>query len=308
MAARETMGGALAPVVTPFGSDRRVDVGRLVAHCRRLLAVDCGLAVFGTNSEGTSLSAGEKIDLLDALVDAGLPPARMMPGSGHPSITDTVRVAAHATAKGCGGTLMLPPFYYKAVTEEGLYRSVADVIDGVGDGRLRIYLYHIPAVAGVGWSLSLVERLVRDFPSVIVGMKDSTGDEAHSRAVAEAIPGFGLFVGSELYLKNAMGFGAVGCISALCNVNARLIAELAAGWNGPDSDALQARCREIRTTFAKYDMIAAMKTAIADTLDDPVWRNLRPPLVELSEEKTAALRDDLETIGFDLASWMTEPA
>jgi len=308
MAHNATMTGALAPVVTPFDTAGRVDTGRLVAFARKLLAVDCGLAVFGTNSEGTSITAGEKIDVLDALLDAGLDPARMMPGTGHPALGDTIRVSRHVAERGCGGCLMLPPYYYKDVSEEGLYRAVADIIEGVGDARLRLYLYHIPPIAVVGWSLPLVERLVRDYPTIVVGMKDSTGDEAHSRSVAKTFPGFGLFIGNEVYLKKAMAFGAVGCISALCNVNARLIVELAAGWDGPDADRLQARCSEIRSAFMKYPMIAAMKTALADSLADPVWCNLRPPLTELSDEQVAMMRDDLEKIGFDLGSWMDRAA
>lgn len=306
--AERTMRGALAPVVTPFRADGAVDAERLVAHCRRLLAVDCGLAVFGTNSEGTSLSAGEKIDLLDRLVGEGLDPGRMMPGTGSPALADAIAVSRHAVRIGCGGCLMLPPYYYKAVSDEGLYRFVAEVIAGVGDDRLRIYLYHIPPIAVLGWSLPLVERLLKDFPGVVVGMKDSTGDEAHSRAVAEAFPGFGLFVGSEMYLRAAMGFGAVGTISAICNVNAAMIARLAAEWETAEGERLQARCREIRSTFSRYDVIAAMKTAIADGLDDPAWRRVRPPLLPLPDDKASALRADLAAIDFDVRSWMVEPA
>lgn len=292
------MKGALAPVVMPFKADGTPDADRLIDHCRRLLAVDCGLAVFGTNSEGNSLSVEEKVDLIDRLVEAGLDPARMMPGTGACALPDAIRLTAHAVRRGCHGALVLPPFYYKDVTDEGLYAAIAGLIEGVGDARTRLYLYHIPKVAVVGFSLPLIERLVKDFPTVVVGMKDSTGDEAHSRRIAEALPGWGLFVGSEMYLANAMAFGAVGTISALCNVNAPDIVALTKGWNGPAAADLQERCRTVRGTFMQYPVIAAMKEAIASGLGDPQWRHLRPPLMALSEEQRTALARDLAAIGF----------
>src|SRR5579872_4808769 len=141
------MKGALAPVITPFRADYQPDPARLLAHCRWLLTRDCGLAVFGTNSEGNSLSVGEKIDLLDQLIDGGIPPGRMMPGTGQCALSDTAQLSGHAARRGCGGVLMLPPFFYKDVTREGLFRLVSEVIERVGDSRLRIYLYHIPQVA-----------------------------------------------------------------------------------------------------------------------------------------------------------------
>jgi 4-hydroxy-tetrahydrodipicolinate synthase len=166
----------LSPVITPFNADLTPDPARFVRHCRWLLANDVGLAVFGTNSEANSLSVAERMSLLDALVDAGLPPARMMPGTGCCALTDSVELTAHAVRQGCAGVLMLPPFYYKGVPDEGLYRNFAEVIERVGDRRLRIYLYHIPPVAQVGITLDLIERLLKAYPGTIAGIKDSSGD------------------------------------------------------------------------------------------------------------------------------------
>src|SRR5205809_5484660 len=178
--------GVLAPVVAPFKSDLSPDPQRLIAHCRWLLAQNCGLAVFGTNSEANSLSAKERLTLLDELVAAGIDPSRIMPGTGSCSITETVKLTAQAVKHGCAGVLMLPPFYYKDVSEEGLYRYFSEVVQRVGDPRLRIYLYHIPPVAMVGITAGLVERLLADYPNAIAGMKDSSGDWNNTKTFLDA--------------------------------------------------------------------------------------------------------------------------
>src|SRR6266536_6548021 len=157
----QRIGGVLAPVVTPFKADLSPDSQRFIAHCKWLLSQNCGLAVFGTNSEANSLSMEERLNLLDELVVGGVDPARMMPGTGCCSIVETVALTAHGVGHGCVGVLMLPPFYYKDVSDEGLYRYFSEVVQRVGDARLRIYLYHIPPVAIVGITLRLVERLLK---------------------------------------------------------------------------------------------------------------------------------------------------
>ncbi len=173
LAASERIRGVLAPVVTPFNADLAPDSQRFIAHCKWLLSQNCGLAVFGTNSEANSLSLEERLNLLDELVAAGVDPSRMMPGIGCCSIVETVALTAHAVRHGCAGVLMLPPFYYKDVSEEGLYRYFSEVVQRVGDARLKIYLYHIPPVAVVGITTGLVERLLAAYPNAIAGMKDS---------------------------------------------------------------------------------------------------------------------------------------
>src|SRR5437588_846634 len=233
--------GVLAPVVTPFKADLAPDTERLIAHCRWLLAQNCGLAVFGTNSEANSLSMEERAMLLDELVAAGVDPARMMPGTGCCSIMETVKLTAQAVEHGCAGVLMLPPFYYKDVTEEGLFRYFSEVVQRVGDARLKIYLYHIPPVAIVGITPRLVERLLKDYPGAIAGMKDSSGDWTNTKTFLEAFAvgedgsrlragdgdaGFDVFVGSEAFLLANMRNGGVGTISATANVNPAAIRSL----------------------------------------------------------------------------------
>ena len=307
MSQPEIMSGVLSPVVTPFKADLTPDAGRLTRQCRWLLSQECGLAVFGTNSEGNSLSVEEKIDLVDALVDAGLDTGRMMPGTGACAIPDTVRLTAHAVKRGCAGVLMLPPFYYKGVSDEGLYRAYAEVIERVGDARLRIYLYHIPPVAQVPITLTLIERLLKDFPDTVVGIKDSSGDWDNTEAMLKRFPGFAVFAGSETFLLANMRGGGAGCISATANINPAAIHALYAGWQGAEADAMQAKLDDLRGAVQKFPMIPALKAAVAHYSNHAGWARVRPPMVALTADQKAGLVAELEKRGFAMPG-LAEPA
>ena len=260
-----------------------------------------GLAVFGTNSEANSLSVGEKIDLLDRLVEAGVDTGRMMPGTGCCALTDTVRLTAHAAKLGCAGTLMLPPFYYKGVSDDGIYASIAETIQRVGDDSLRVYLYHIPPIAQVGFSVELIDRLIRDFPQSVVGIKDSSGDWDNTKAMLDRQwDDFRVFVGSESFLLANMRNGGAGCISATANINPAAIDHLYQTWQDDDADAQQAALNDIRGTTMVYPMIPALKATVAEFSGDDQWRAVRPPLVQLAADKSADLAQTLREKGFDM--------
>ena len=294
--------GVLAPVVTPFTAELRPDAERLTRHCRWLLSRDVGLAVFGTNSEANSLSVPEKVALLDALIAAGIPPARMMPGTGCCALPDTVELTRRAVQHGCAGVLMLPPFYYKGVPDDGLFASYAEVIERVGDARLRIYLYHIPPVSHVSISLALIERLLARYPGTIAGIKDSSGDWNNTRAMLEQFQprGFDVFAGSETFLLPTLRGGGAGCISATANVNPAAIAALAREWQKPEADARQAALDSVRAAFQKFPMIPALKAAIAHFSDDNAWTTVRPPLMAVTADQRQQLVDTLEALRFSM--------
>ena len=310
--------GVLAPVVTPFQDDLSPDRERFIAHCKWLLSQNCGLAVFGTNSEANSLSMEERAMLLDELVAAGINASRMMPGTGCCSITETVKLTVQAVEHGCAGVLMLPPFYYKDVSEEGLYRYFSEVVQRVGDARLRIYLYHIPPVAVVGITTGLVERLLAAYPNAIAGMKDSSGDWNNTKTFLDAFvtaspvedspwrarSGFDVFVGSESFLLANIQNGGVGTISATANVNPAAIYKLYRDWDtANDADQQQSKLNVVRQVFSNRkfpSMIAALKQAIAIYTDDPAWAKVRPPLVELTPEQARTLGEELKAISFEM--------
>ena len=307
--------GVLAPVVTPFRANLSPDRERFMRHCRWLLSQNCGLAPFGTTSEANSMSIDERISLLDALIAAGIDPSRIMPGTGCCSIVETVELTARAVKHDCAGVLMLPPFYYKNVSEEGLYRYFSEVVQRVGDARLRIYLYHIPPVAIVGITPRLVERLLKAYPSAIAGMKDSSGDwintktflDAFAETARPASTRFDMFVGSEAFLLANMRNGGAGTISATANVNPAAIYELYTAASAVSADVdlepHQARLNVVREVFSNTkfpSMIAALKQAIAIYANDPEWARVRPPLVELTTAQAKLLAAELKTIGFTM--------
>lgn len=302
--------GVLSPVVTPFDRDLKPDARRLINHCKWLLSNDVGLAVFGTNSEANSLSLAEKINLLEQMVEAGIPAARMMPGTGCCALEDSVALTKRAVELGCGGTLMLPPFYYKGVSDEGLYRNFSEIIQRVGDDRLRIYLYHIPPVAQVSITLGLIERLLKEYPGTIAGAKDSSGDWSNTKAMLDQFQpeGFDVFPGSESFLLAALRNGGAGCISATANVNPAAIAALYNTWQQDDADAQQEGLNATRNIFQTYVMIPALKAAVAHYGKDSEWNRLRPPLVELSDAEQQKLIHALDASGFSMPGLSSAPA
>src|SRR5713101_821170 len=294
--------GVLSPVVTPFDAELRPDVPRFVRHCRWLLDQGVGLAVFGTNSEANSLSVAEKIALLENLVDAGLPPERMMPGTGCCAFPDSVELTRAAVKLGCAGVLMLPPFYYKGVPDEGLYRNFAEVIERVGDERLQLYLYHIPPVSQVPISLGLIERLLGKYPGIVAGVKDSSGDWSNTKAMLDnfAKGGFDVFAGSEEFLLAKLRHGGKGCITATGNMNPGPIDNLYRNWRSPDADRMQAAITATRKIVQKQPMIPALKAVVAHFVNDPQWKTCRPPLIELNAVQEKELISELKANSFTM--------
>jgi 4-hydroxy-tetrahydrodipicolinate synthase len=292
--------GVLSPVVTPFGADLRPEATRFTRHCRWLIDQGVGLAVFGTNSEANSLSVGEKIALLETLVKAALPVERMMPGTGCCAFPDTVELSRAAVRLGCAGVLMLPPFYYKNVSDDGLFRSYAEVIERVGDAKLKIYLYHIPPVSQIPLSLALIERLLKAYPATIAGIKDSSGQWNNTQALLERFQprGFEVFAGSETFLLATLRGGGAGCITATGNVNPAPIARLAREWKAADAERQQAALDAVRSVFQQFPMIPALKAAIAHYAEDPTWAVVRPPLTELDDAQQRTLTQALASLGF----------
>jgi 4-hydroxy-tetrahydrodipicolinate synthase len=282
--------GVLAPVITPFNADLSVNRDRFVALCKNLLHEGCtGLVPFGTTGEAWALSLAEKQALLAGLAESEVPAARLMPGTGLCARPETVALTREAVGAGCGGVLLLPPFFLKKVSDEGLYRYAAEVIEQVGDPRLNVYLYHIPPVAGVGWSPDLVARLARAYPETVVGLKDSSGDPAYTREVLRRLPNFGAFTGNERYLVDTLERGGAGTISASANHNAALIRRLYERWDTGEGTDLNDAVSALRRTLDGYPTIAATKAVRARKDGDPELMRVRPPVTALD----AGDRDEL---------------
>jgi 4-hydroxy-tetrahydrodipicolinate synthase len=298
--AQQRLFGVLSPAVTPFRQDLSVAPERWLQHARWLLDNGCtGLAVFGTTSEANSLTIEERMSLLERLAAQGIAD-RLMPGTGCCSFVDSVKLTSHAVQLGCAGVLMLPPFYYKGVSEEGLFRGFSEVIERVGDARLQMYLYHIPQMTQVPITHDLIERLLKRYPGTVAGIKDSSGDWNNTKAMLERFrnTGFDIFVGSETALLANMRGGGVGCISATANINPARIRHLFDHWSDPNADALQAEITAVRNAVMQYPVIPASKATIARFAGDAEWGKVRPPLVELNASQCDALAAALDTLGF----------
>ncbi len=291
--------GILSPILTPFTKDLKPDSRRLVKLCRWLSSQNVALVLFGTTSEANSLSLEEKISLLNDLIDAEINPSLLMPGTGCCSLTETVQLTSHAVKLGCKGTLMLPPFFYKDINDDGLFRSYAETIERVGDSALKIYLYHIPPVSGVNISLDLIERLVIRYPNTIVGVKDSSGNWENTQSILERqLDDFRVFAGSEHFLLQTMRAGGAGCISATANINPNAIYNLYKEWKSNQADDLQKQLNQVRATLESYPMIPALKSVVSYYSNHPDWTIVRPPFISLEKETQKELIQKLKSLGF----------
>jgi len=289
--------GVLAAVLTPMDDDLAPDHPAFSAHCHRLLAAGChGLSVFGTTGEANSLSVGERLAALEALLESGVPANVLLPGTGSCALTDTVDLSRAALEAGTAGVLVLPPFYYKGVGDEGLFRFFAEVIERIGDDRLRLYLYHIPQMTGVELGLPLISRLTDAYPGTIAGTKDSSGDRERIETLCREFPNFSVLAGSETLLLETLRNGGKGCISATVNVTSRLarqVYESHASGRDDESQALQERLSALRASIETYPVIPALKALMANLTREKGWRNLRPPLSGLDEEQEKKLLTDV---------------
>jgi 4-hydroxy-tetrahydrodipicolinate synthase len=280
--------------LTPVAEDLSPDVPALVEHCRWLIAEGCdGVAVLGTTGEANSFSVAERMRLLEGVVEGGIPAERLLPGTGCAALSDTVELTRHAVGLGVAGVVMLPPFYYKDVTVEGLLASYDAVIDRVGDSGLKLVLYHIPPIAQIPIPMALIERLRERYPGTVVGIKDSGGDLAHMVELVRRFPGLAVLAGADPLMLPLLQQGGVGCITATSNLAGAELAAIYAGWRDParkgEVEAAQARVTELRARVSRWPQIAALKAATGLRTGNPGWARVRPPLMALTRAESEAL-------------------
>lgn len=287
--------GVNCAAATPLNADLSPDLGLFTEHCRRLLAQGCdGVALLGTTGEANSFSLAERKAILEAALKAGIGPEQLIPGTGVAAAPETVELTRHALSLGVTRVVMLPPFYYKGVSDEGLFASYARIIEAIGDSRLRIVLYHIPQVSGVPLSLGLIGRLIAAFPDIVGGIKDSAGNLANMQAIVAAHPGFSVLAGADPLLQPLLQAGGAGCITATSNLVADSLRTVFDGNGDParaaEVDAAQARINAWRTLSNSYVQIPTIKAMIGLRTGTPGWSRVRPPLLPLTETEFAALR------------------
>lgn len=287
--------GVFCASVTPFNVDLSPDLGLFTSHCRRLLDDGCtGIAMLGTTGEANSLSSRERMDLLEAAVKSGISPGQLLPGTGVAAFTETVELTKHALAQGVQTVVMLPPFYYKGVSDDGIVAAYSEVIERVADPRLRVVLYHIPQMSAVPLSLDVIGRLRERFPEIVVGIKDSSGDFANMSAILERFPGFSLLAGADPLMLSLLPKGGAGCITATSNL---VGADLATVFHGyadaaqqPKVAAAQERIVVARNAVSRYAQMASIKALLAKRDRHEGWLRQRPPLTPLSAQETAEVQ------------------
>jgi 4-hydroxy-tetrahydrodipicolinate synthase len=296
-------GGVNAAALTPLHDDLSIDFDRMAAHCRWLLANGCnGLAILGTTGEANSFGVSERMELIEQLIARGIPPSVMLPGTGTTAITDTVLLTRHAARLGCRGALLLPPFFYKNPSEDGLFAYYSEVAGRVG-GEIKLYFYHFPAQSAVPITVGLIARLLRAFPGVFKGLKDSSGDFANTAAYVRefAQDGFEVYCGDDGALQSLLREGGAGCITAASNVGSAVSSVVYANWDTEIGAAAQVRLAAIRKAVTSAPLIPGLKALIARHTGDAGWSRIRPPHLPLPVQAQPALFDAFDACGVTLA-------
>jgi 4-hydroxy-tetrahydrodipicolinate synthase len=291
--------GIWSAALTPLKADFSIDCAHLVRHVTFLLEKGChGIGLFGTTGEANAFSTSERMSALESLLAEGVSPNTLMIGTGCCASTDTVALTRHAIEHGVTKILTLPPFYYKNVTDNGLFCSFAEVIDRTASDDLELYLYHFPAMSQTPISANLIAMLCERFPKIIAGIKDSSGDLNHSLELVSQFPGISIFTGDETYLLATLEKGCAGCISATANANPNGIRQIFDSYLSGDSSvqALQKQAVAIRDVFGRHPLVPALKQHAAWSSGDDGWLRLRPPLMLLKEKATATLHSDLSML------------
>jgi 4-hydroxy-tetrahydrodipicolinate synthase len=286
--------GVFSAAVTPMHADLTPDHAAFVQHCRHLLSHGCdGVAMLGTTGEANSFSAPERRALLESAIDGGIAPDKLLPGTGVAALTETVELTRHALSLGVTTVVMLPPFYYKGVSEDGLFASYAAVVERVADPRLRVVLYHIPMFSAVPIPIPVIARLRDAFPGVFVGLKDSSGDLENMKSLVCAFPGFAVLAGADPLLLPLLQAGGAGCITAASNLVSAELAVIYRHHADPaQADAVaaaQERAVGMRNRVSQFAQIASIKALLAEQTGNPDWRTVRPPLLALTDDELAKL-------------------
>lgn len=294
-------GGVNAAVLTPMNADLSVDLDRMAAHCRWLLANGCnGLSVLGTTGEANSLGISERLAVMEGLVERGIPAAKMLPGTGTTAITDTVLLTRRAAELGCPGALLLPPFYYKNPSDDGLFAYFSEVAQRTG-GATKLYFYHFPQQSAVGFGVGLIGKLLKALPGAFQGVKDSSGNLGNGEAYAAnfGAEGFEVYAGDDTLLLPMLRAGGAGCITAAANVNCPVAARVYAHWNTPAGEEAQRTLTATRRAVTSVPLIPGLKSLVARRTGDARWTNIRPPHLKLDAAQERTVFAALEASGME---------
>lgn len=292
--------GLWCAALTPLAADGGIDAGRLAVHVRRIFAAGVdGIALFGTTGEGQSFSLAERRAGLESLLAAGIDPRRVMVGTGCAALPETIELTRHAVGCGCAGALVLPPFFFRSAGDDGVFACYTRLVEEVADDRLRVYLYHIPQMTGIGLSPAVIERLAAAWPRAIAGIKDSSCDLDHEQDILRRFPNLDVFVGYEPHLPAAIAGGGVGTVCGIANVFPRTLRRLLDGADAAARAAELAKIERLVSLLDRYPLMPAFKAIQAALTGDDGWRAVRAPLVALDAAARRTLLAELAATGLD---------
>ena len=296
--------GVFSAAATPVNADLTPDHGALVAHSRQLLADGLhGVALLGSTGEANSFSAAERMAMLEAVVKGGVPAEALLPGTGLCALPETIALTRHALGLGVTKVVMLPPFYYKGVSDQGLYDAYSHVIDSIADDRLQVILYHIPPISQVPLSLDLIGRLLEKYPRTIAGVKDSGGQLDNMIAMVQRFPSLAVLAGADPLLLPLLQNGGSGCITATSNLAGKQLRtvfdKFADASAAAEVEAAQKRIVALREASNSFPQIPTIKAMVARRYGAAGWVNTRPPLVRLSDEQITRLNPILDKVDAD---------
>lgn len=293
--------GVFCASATPVLEGGAPDHSTFAAHCRALIEEGCdGVALLGTTGEANSFSIGQRQEILDRLVATGFDPQRLMPGTSQTNVVDTVTLVRHAMEVGARAAVVLPPFYYKGVSDEGLFRFYAEVVEGVARDDLKIVLYHIPPIAQVGLSIELVARLREAFPGIFVGIKDSSGKLESMQAFVAAFDDFSVLAGADPLMLPLLRSGGAGCITSSSNLIGAHLRIVFDHFDDPAAQDIVERAQERidawRNLSNAYVQLPTVKAMLARRRGHAGWARVRPPLVELAQAECEAVWVQMEQL------------
>jgi 4-hydroxy-tetrahydrodipicolinate synthase len=291
-ASKLPISGVFCASATPILEDGSPDYAAFAAHCHALLQDGCdGVALLGTTGEANSFSIAQRQTLLEKVIASGIDPKRLLPGTSQTNVPDTVTLVRHAVEAGVKAAVVLPPFYYKVVSDEGLFRFYAEAIEGVGRDDLRVVLYHIPPIAQVGLSIELVGRLLEAFPGIVVGIKDSSGKLESMQNFASNFEDFSVLAGADPFMLPLLRSGGAGCITSSSNLIGNHLRVVFDHWHETENAALvdkaQERINAWRDLSNAYVQLPTVKAMLARRRGHDGWTRVRPPLVELTQDEVA---------------------
>lgn len=294
MKTKPALRGVFCASLTPVNADFTLHRQAFTAHCQKLLKDGLtGIALLGTTGEANSFSVAERQIILETALQAGIDPSRLLPGTGVSSLADSVTLTRHAASLGVKTTIILPPFYYKNVSDDGLYGFYANIVERVADPDLQIILYHIPQFSGVEISFGLIESLLKKYPDTFIGVKDSSGNLDHMLEMVRLFPEFSVFSGADPLMLPLLQKGGAGAITATTNIVGAELAFVFNNFDRPEAaaDLLAAQARVIaaRNEVSRFHQMASLKEILARQTGLEVWRHMLPPLCALSAAQREAL-------------------